>query len=128
MGRYDERRPCSSRTLYWEVFFSLEGAELAEFVGFFGSGAGAAGLVSTFLGWALGLAGGGAAAGGVALADDGLFLVLVLGGLASVFGDLVAIFDDLALFLAGLVVPVSVVGFCFAPLVLRRMGLKADER
>tara|TARA_B100000401_G_C52226860_1_gene448652 strand:- start:66 stop:182 length:117 start_codon:yes stop_codon:yes gene_type:complete len=38
MGRDDEPRPSSSRNLYWEVFFLLEGAELAEFVGFFGAG------------------------------------------------------------------------------------------
>ena len=61
MGRDDERRPSSSRNLYWEVFFSPEGVEVGEFVGFFGAGVGGAGLVSTFLG--LGLGGAGAGAG-----------------------------------------------------------------
>ena len=67
MGRDDERRPSSSRNLYWEVFFSPDGAELAEFAGFFGAGFAAAGLVSAF--WGLGLVAAGAAAGfGVGIA------------------------------------------------------------
>ena len=38
MGRDDERRPSSSQNLYWEAFFSPDGAEGAEFVGFFATG------------------------------------------------------------------------------------------
>ena len=57
MGRDDERRPSSSRNLYWEVFFSPDGAELAEFAGFFGAAVAATGLVSAFLGLGLGAAG-----------------------------------------------------------------------
>ena len=48
MGRDDERRPSSSRNLYWEVFFSPDGAELAEFAGFFGLGAASGALGSAF--------------------------------------------------------------------------------
>ena len=88
MGRDDEPRPSSSRNLYWEVFFSPEGAELAEFVGFFAAGLGAAGFASTFLGLGLGTVVAGAGAG--ALAGAGVLSIfgLVFGVLGACFGGL----------------------------------------
>ena len=85
MGRDDERRPSSSRNLYWEVFFSPEGAELAEFVGFFGAGLGVAGCTSTFLGLGLGVVAAGADAGALAGANVLPFVGLVFGALGASF-------------------------------------------
>ena len=128
MGRDDEPRPSSSRNLYWEVFFSLEGAELAEFVGFFAAGLGATGLVSTFLGLGLGDAGAGVAAAALGLGAGLLFVELVSGTLGAFWGALAGAFDDLVGFLGVLWTWGAVVGFCLSPLVFRRMGLKAEDR
>ena len=85
MGRDDEPRPSSSRNLYWEVFFSPEGAELAEFVGFFGAGLAGAGFVSTFAGLGLGVVALGAGVGATVGADVLPFVGLVFGVLGAFF-------------------------------------------
>ena len=99
MGRDDERRPSSSQNLYWEAFFSPDGAEGAEFVGFFatGLGAGAGDFTFSTLGSAAGAAGFAVGAVGVLAAlvftaSDFTFLGDTFGALVAALPALVALF------------------------------------
>ena len=119
MGRDDERRPSSSRNLYWEVFFSPDGAELAEFVGFFGAGLGVTGFASTFLGLGLGVVAAGVGAEALAGVDVLTLFGLAFGVLGAFFWSLEALFADLVRLFVDLEALVGVAGFCFVLLECR---------